>query len=183
MQQQLAIGEQRSVDHFGLSLLEAHLRVLEDLEEERTIARIPFALRDDFQACRQKLRRPLAHNEALIPQRYQNVVEDHADVGVEVVRGIARQFLQDKHASVPRGLWLLWLHQVHRRRHLLLHEALPEGGPADLSNLAEGFRRLEHEVEVMVREEVLDVVVEAEKVPLGLDGFLSVDVQEVICAN
>lgn len=100
-----------------------------------------------------------------------------------MIRAVLRQFLEDQYPGVRRRVGLLvGLHQRDGSLDLVRHELVAERSPADLSYVPKRVRRGEHEVDVVVRELVPDVVVEAVQMALRVGGlyFFPRHLQEVV---
>jgi hypothetical protein len=100
-------------------------------------------------------------------------------VEVEIRRRVACKLLEDEDTGVAARFLLVLLEELDSGRDLHDHEVVAERGTAVLRDLAEGFRRCEHDVNVGVREEGFDIVVEAEEVAVALEDFAAL-VQEVV---
>ena len=67
---------------FHLGHLETHLCVLQDLEQERT-PRLPLTLRVDLQASSEELHAALAHDDSMVVECHEELVEHKTDVRVD----------------------------------------------------------------------------------------------------
>lgn len=165
----------------NLRYLEAGLRFLQDLVEIGT-PRLPLVLRDDLQTCGEKLSCTFPHDVARVTQWDENLVEDKSYMSLEVCRAVASEFLQDENPSMSTLLRLLLrfvrLKQPYSGLDLHDHEEVSKGSAAYLRDMTQCLGRSEHDIDVRIWEKSLDIVVQPEKICLGIN--LSFNLHEMV---
>lgn len=144
--------------NFDLRYLQTHLRILQDLQQEGT-SRLSLSLTDDLQTRSQELGCTFSYNDTWVTEWSKDLVEYEADVGVKVRWAVARELLQDENTSVPSKLRFV-RQQCDSLLYFKVHEIVAtERGPAYIRNLSESFGCCEHDIDVGVWKESLDIVV------------------------
>lgn len=157
-----------------LRLSQAILRVLECLEQERT-PRLPLSLRYDLEARGEELGGAFSNDCPRVSKRSKDLLEYEVYVWVEVGGAVPRELLEDQDTGIPTGLH--FVEEFDSGRNFKVHEPLTESRATDLCYSTKGLGRREHDIDVWVGQEVLDIVVEPEEVSFGVDVAVRFGVQ------